>query len=161
MGADADSLAEQIVGELENVLEAQADWQEAVRASLRALREARRAYHWIGLYLLRGEELELGPYLGAQTQHERIPVGRGVCGTAVTEGQNINVPDVTALDNYLMCSPKVQSELVVLVRDGVDGRILGEIDVDSHKPAAFGADDERLLGRLAERLARVPEVRAS
>jgi len=160
MAVSADSLAEQVIGELESVREAQADWQKAVLAALRALREARRAYHWIGLYLVRGEELHLGPYLGASTVHEKIPVGRGVCGTAVAEGQNINVPDVTALDNYLACSPKVRSELVVLIRDALDGRILGEIDVDSHKPAAFGADDERLLGRLAERLARVPEVRA-
>ena len=160
MALDAEGLAKQVVGEFESVLEAVADWEKAVVAALRALRRVRRAYHWAGLYLLRGTELQLGPFVGAPTAHTRIPVGRGVCGTAAAEGQNINVPDVTTLDNYLSCSPKVKSELVVLIRDAQDGRILGQIDVDSHRPAAFSADDERLLERFAERLARVPEVRS-
>ena len=160
MGANADSLAEKVVAELEGVLKAAAGWEQAVVAAFRRLREVRRAYHWIGLYLLRGKELQLGPFIGAPTQHTRIPVGRGVCGAAVAEGQNINVPDVTALDNYLSCSPKVKSELVVLIRDHEHDRILGQIDVDSHKPAAFGAEDEHLLGRLAQRLALLPEVRS-
>ena len=159
MASGADSVAEAVLGELEQVLSAEAKWQAAVLAAWRALRERRPAYHWVGLYLLDGKELRLGPFIGAPTEHKRIPVGRGVCGAAVAEGQNINVPDVTALDNYLLCSPKVQSELVVLIRDSRNGRILGEIDVDSHKPAAFSADDERLLERIAERLAQVPGIR--
>jgi L-methionine (R)-S-oxide reductase len=160
MGAGTDSLAEKVLDALEGVLEAAAGWEQAVLAAFRALRKKRRAYHWVGLYLLRGNELELGPFLGARTEHMRIPVGRGVCGTAVAEGHNINVPDVTALDNYLACNPKVKSELVVLIRDREQGRILGQIDVDSHKPAAFTADDEALLEQLADRLARLPQVRA-
>ncbi len=160
MAVSADSIAERVIAELDSVLEAGLDWQDAVLAALRVLREARRAYHWVGLYLLRGDELRLGPFIGAPTEHDRIPVGRGVCGAAVAQGQNINVPDVTALDNYLSCSPKVQSELVVLIRDSRDKRVLGQLDVDSHKPAAFSAEDERLLDRVAERLARVPGIRA-
>ncbi len=160
MAVSADSIAERVIAELDSVLEAGSDWQDAVLAALRVLRAARRAYHWVGLYLLRGDELQLGPFIGAPTEHDRIPVGRGICGAAVAEGQNINVPDVTALDNYLSCSPKVQSELVVLIRDSRDKRVLGQVDVDSHKPAAFSAEDERLLDRVAERLARVPGIRA-
>jgi L-methionine (R)-S-oxide reductase len=159
MSADADSVADAVLGELEGVLEAEAQWQSAVMAAWRALRARRRHYHWVGLYLLSGRELQLGPFVGAPTEHRRIPVGRGVCGAAVEQDQNINVPDVTALDNYLQCSPKVQSELVVLVRDARNGRVLGEIDVDSHKPAAFTADDERLLERIAQRLANLPGIR--
>ena len=159
MPADADSVAEAVLDELEGVLEAEAEWQKAVIAAWHALRGRRPHYHWVGLYLLDGSELRLGPFLGAPTEHTRIPVGRGVCGAAVEQGQNINVPDVTALDNYLLCSPKVQSELVVLVRDSRDGRVLGEIDVDSHKPAAFTAEDERLLERIAQRLAGLPGIR--
>jgi L-methionine (R)-S-oxide reductase len=159
MPADADSVADAVLGELEGVLGAEAEWQKAVLTAWHALRRRRRHYHWVGLYLLSGRELRLGPFVGAPTQHTRIPVGRGVCGAAVEQGQNINVPDVTALDNYLLCSPKVQSELVVLVRDSRDGRVLGEIDVDSHKPAAFTADDERLLERIAQRLAELPGIR--
>lgn len=160
MGIDPEALAEKVVGEFESVLEAVADWEKAVVAALHKLRRMRRVYHWAGLYLLRGDELRLGPFVGAPTEHTRIPMGQGVCGTAAAEGQNINVPDVTTLDNYMSCSPKVKSELVVLIRDAEDNRILGQIDVDSHRPAAFSGDDERLLMRLAERLARVPEVRS-
>ena len=159
MAVSLDSLAEKVVGEFEGVLDGGAYWQEAVLAGLRVLREGRRAYHWVGLYLLRDNVLQLGPFIGAPTEHTQIPVGQGVCGAAVAQGQNINVPDVTALDNYLSCSPKVKSELVVLIRDANDGRILGQIDVDSNKPAAFSAADERLLERFARRLALVPEIR--
>jgi GAF domain-containing protein len=159
MAVSVDSIADSVLGELDNVLNDTAEWQRAVLAAWRVLRAKRRHYHWVGLYLLDGSELKLGPFVGASTEHTRIPVGRGVCGAAVAQGHNINVPDVTALDNYLSCSPKVQSELVVLVRDPRDERILGQIDVDSHKPAAFTADDERLLERIAERLADVPGIR--
>ena len=159
MAASVDSIADTVLGELEGALSESTEWQRAVTAAWRALREQRPHYHWVGLYLLEGNELRLGPFLGAPTEHTRIPVGRGVCGSAVVEGHNINVPDVTALDNYLSCSPKVQSELVVLIRDPRDNRILGQIDVDSHKPAAFTADDEQILGRIARRLADVPGIR--
>jgi len=159
MPADADSMADAVLGELEGVLEAEAEWQKAVLAAWHALRARRRHYHWVGLYLLDGRELRLGPFVGAPTEHTRIPVGRGVCGAAVEQDQNINVPDVTALDNYLLCSPKVQSELVVLIHDARNGRVLGEIDVDSHKPAAFTAEDERILERIAQRLADLPGIR--
>jgi L-methionine (R)-S-oxide reductase len=159
MPAGADCVAEEVLGQFEQMLAAEAEWQAAVLAAWRMLREKRPHYHWVGLYLLDGQELRLGPFIGAPTEHTRIPVGRGVCGTAVSLGHNINVPDVTTLDNYLACSAKVQSELVVLIRDERDSRILGQIDVDSHRPAAFTADDEHLLGRIARRLAQVPGIR--
>jgi len=159
MPASADCVAEEVLGQLEQVLSAEAEWQAAVLAAWRTLREKRPHYHWVGLYLLDGKELRLGPFIGAPTEHTHIPVGSGVCGTAVALGHNINVPDVTTLDNYLACSAKVRSELVVLIRDARDNRILGQIDVDSHKPAAFTAADERLLERLAQRLAQVPGIR--
>ena len=161
MAVSVESLAEKVVGEFEGVLDGGADWQDAVLAGLRVLRKGRRAYHWGGVYLLRGSELELGPFVGAPTEHTKIPVGQGVCGAAVAQGHNINVPDVTALDNYLSCSPKTKSELVVLIRDPDDGRILGQLDIDSNKPAAFTADDEKLLERFARRLALVPEIRSA
>jgi L-methionine (R)-S-oxide reductase len=159
MAGTVDSIAGTVLAELESVLSESAEWQHAVLAAWRALREHRPHYHWVGLYLLDGNELRLGPFVGAPTEHTRIPVGRGVCGAAVAQGTNINVPDVTALDNYLSCSPKVQSELVVLIRDPRDERILGQIDIDSHKPAAFTADDEQLLERIAQRLADLPGIR--
>ncbi|MBN1917948.1 MAG: GAF domain-containing protein [Verrucomicrobia bacterium] len=159
MAVSVDSIADTVLGELDSVLSESAEWQRAVLAAWRALRAQRPQYHWVGLYLLEGNELRLGPFLGARTEHTRIPVGRGVCGAAVVQGHNINVPDVTTLDNYLSCSPKVRSELVVLIRDPRDERILGQIDIDSHKHAAFTAEDEQLLERIASRLADLPGIR--
>jgi L-methionine (R)-S-oxide reductase len=108
-------------------------------------------YNWVGIYRLKGKVLELGPYIGAKTDHTRIPVGRGVCGTAVSENADQNVPDVRSLENYLACSLETKSELVVLVRDKA-GRILGQIDIDSHTPSAFGKADEEAVRKVAREL---------
>jgi L-methionine (R)-S-oxide reductase len=117
--------------------------QTAVEAIHAALPKA----SWTGVYWLRGGELVLGPYVGPPTEHVRIPVGRGVCGTAVSEGRDQVVDDVTARADYLACSPSVRSEIVVLVR--VDGEVVGQIDVDSEEPAAFGPDDHAFLRAVA------------
>ncbi len=114
-------------------------------------------YNWVGIYILKGRWLELGPFIGAPTEHRRIPVGKGVCGTAVATGADQNVPDVTASANYLACSTETKSELVVLIRDRKGG-ILGQIDIDSHELAAFGPGDEEIVRRVAHELGeRWPE----
>ncbi len=108
-------------------------------------------FNWVGIYILKGKFLELGPYLGAKTDHTRIPVGRGVCGTAVAENKDMNVPDVSAQGNYLACSLETKSELVVLVKDAA-GKILGQIDIDSHMPNAFGPEEEKAVKQVAQEL---------
>src|SRR5690606_8181897 len=97
--------------------------------------------------------LWLHNYLGPATEHARIPVGQGVCGTAVLEKKNQNVADVTQLDNYLACSPQTRSELVVLIRAGDE--ILGQIDIDSNRTAAFTGEDEEGVQAVADKLAEV------
>ena len=109
-------------------------------------------YDWCGVYRLEGDVLVLDAFVGEETEHTRIPVGVGVCGTAVAEGRNQIVEDVTALANYLSCSVSTRSEIVVLIR-GTEGRVLGQIDVDGHEVGAFGAADERMLEELATILA--------
>ncbi|MCX7800141.1 MAG: GAF domain-containing protein [Fimbriimonadales bacterium] len=109
-------------------------------------------YRWVGVYRLEGDTLVLDEFVGAPTEHDRIPVGRGVCGTAVAEDRNVVVTDVRELDNYLACSLETRSEIVVLIRDR-SGGILGQIDVDGHRVGAFDASDEALLRRVAEVLA--------
>jgi GAF domain-containing protein len=121
---------------------------EALAGVVALLHDARPAWDWVGVYLLAGGELVLGPYVGAPTDHTRIPVGRGVCGTAVATGENQLVADVTELDNYLACSTATRSEIVVLIRHR--GEIVGQFDVDSDAPGAFGPADEALLEALAE-----------
>jgi GAF domain-containing protein len=108
-------------------------------------------YDWSGIYRLEGNELVLDAYVGAETDHTRIPVGRGVCGTAVAEDRNQVVHDVRERTNYLACSAQTRSEIVVLIRR--DGHILGQIDIDGHTVGAFGPEDEAFLDALAELLA--------
>src|SRR5690625_1873423 len=126
-----------------------------LRESVKTISKADDKYDWVGIYLLNPEEnmLWLLNYIGEPTEHAQIAVGEGVCGTAVAEGKNQNVPDVTAIDNYLSCSPKTKSELVVLIRAGDE--ILGQIDIDSHTEAAFTEEDEEVIGMIADKLAEV------
>ena len=104
-------------------------------------------YNWCGIYRLEGDTLVLDEYVGEVTEHTRIPVGRGVCGTAVAEDKNQVISDVNALGNYLACSVSTKSEIVVLIRR--DGEILGQIDVDGHEVGAFDESDEKFLEEIA------------
>lgn len=106
------------------------------------------AASWVGIYWLEGPELVLGPYLGPPTDHTRIPVGVGVCGTAVAEDKDQVVDDVRQRPNYLACSAKVKSEIVVLIRSA--GKVIGQLDLDSEKVAAFGTDDHLMLKAAAD-----------
>lgn len=108
-------------------------------------------YDWCGVYRMEGGTLVLDEYVGAPTEHSRIEVGQGVCGTAVATGRNQVVADVRALDNYLSCSAETRSEVVVLIRGGDE--VLGQIDVDGHEVGRFGPEDERALEALAGHLA--------
>jgi L-methionine (R)-S-oxide reductase len=110
-------------------------------------------FDWVGIYLLRDDVLELGPFVGAPTEHTRIAVGVGVCGTAVARNEDMNVPDVTAVENYLACSADTRSELVVLIRSP-EGRILGQIDIDSHARDAFGPEQEEAVKQVAREIGR-------
>jgi L-methionine (R)-S-oxide reductase len=124
-----------------------------LRHAVRKLRRASDTYSWVGVYMLNegGDELWLHNYVGSPTEHARIPVGTGVCGTAVAEGANQNVPDVTKVENYLACSPYVRSELVVLIRAGEE--IFGQVDIDSEEPGAFSEEDEAAVQAVADKLA--------
>jgi L-methionine (R)-S-oxide reductase len=116
-------------------------------------------YTWVGIYILEGDELVLGPFRGKPSPHTRIPLGRGICGAAATSKQTIVVDDVNADPRYLACSLETRSEIVVPVMRG--DRVFGEIDVDSDQSAAFGAEDKALLEAVAQRLATRLAERAS
>src|SRR5262245_57229914 len=96
---------------------------------------------------MEGDELVLGPYRGKPSPHTRIPLGRGICGAAATEKATIIVDDVNADPRYLACSIETRSEIVVPILKG--DRVLGEIDIDSDRPAAFTAADRELLEQVA------------
>jgi GAF domain-containing protein len=110
-------------------------------------------YSWVGIYLVEGDDLVLGPWQGPQaTDHVRIPIGQGVCGAAAASGETEIVDDVNGDPRYLACFPSTRSEIVVPIAD--QGRIVGEIDIDSDKPAAFSEDDRAFLERVALLLGR-------
>ena len=123
---------------------------EAMQAAVSLLKQ-RPDYSWVGIYLLDGNELVLGPYLGKPSPHTRIPLGRGICGAAATEKATIIVDDVNADPRYLACSIETKSEIVAPIM--FDGAVLGEIDIDSDKLAAFGAEDRELVESVAAMLA--------
>jgi GAF domain-containing protein len=124
-----------------------------MRHAVRTIAASDSRYDWVGVYLLNEEdqELWLHNYVGTPTEHAKIPVGTGVCGRAVAEMTNLNIPDVSEEEDYLACSPDVQSELVVLIRAG--DRIFGQIDIDSEEEAAFEEEDEIGLQGIADKLA--------
>ncbi len=121
-----------------------------LRKAVRSISKDER-FDWVGVYLLADDELWLHNYVGEPTEHAKIPVGTGVCGRAVAERSNLNIPDVSKEENYLSCSPEVESELVILIRAGED--IFGQIDIDSETKAAFTEDDEIALIGVADKLA--------
>lgn len=108
-------------------------------------------YNWSGIYRLEGTTLVLDAYVGAATDHTHIPVGVGVCGTAVAEDRNQVIADVRQLDNYLACSLDTRSEIVVLIRR--HGAIVGQIDIDGHSVGSFTREDEEFLEELGQLLA--------
>jgi len=113
-----------------------------------ALEERVEHYSWVGIYLVEGDDLVLGPWRGPQaTEHTRIPVGQGVCGAAAASGEIEVVDDVNADDRYLACFPSTRSEIVVPIFD--EGVVVGEIDIDSDRPGAFGENDRAVLERIA------------
>ena len=137
----------EIVSLLEKLAKIGQPRDKIVFEAVHLLQRSSPHFNWVGVYELQGDVLVLGPYVGAKTEHTRIPVGRGVCGTAVAEGRDKNVPDVTQSPNYLACSTATKSELVVLIRTGA--RIHGQIDIDSHTPNAFGPSEEQRVTEVA------------
>lgn len=112
-------------------------------------------YNWVGFYFKNGEkdELKLGPYVGAPTDHTIIPFGKGICGQVAVSNQNFVVPDVTAQDNYIACSITVKAEIVIPIF--VNGQNIGQIDIDSNTPDPFTEADERFLEFVCKEVSKL------
>lgn len=112
-------------------------------------------YDWVGFYFKNGEkeELKLGPYVGAPTDHTIIPYGKGICGQVAVSGEVFVVPDVQAQDNYLSCSTETKSEIVVPIFQ--QGNNIGQIDIDSHQLDPFTEKDEKLLTYICDKVATI------
>jgi L-methionine (R)-S-oxide reductase len=140
-----------LAGDVVRAIDRAPDGTAAMTEAVAALKERLPHYTWVGIYLLEGDELVLGPYLGKPSPHTRIPVNRGICGAAASEKATIIVDDVNSDPRYLACSLETKSEIVVPIMRGET--VLGEIDVDSDRPAAFGANDRALLEEVAAAIA--------
>jgi L-methionine (R)-S-oxide reductase len=143
--------------ELDEELNALADAAESsedlMGLIVERLRERLPHFNWIGFYMVEkssfgGEPmLVLGPYVGAETPHKRIPLNQGICGAAVSSGRTLVVDDVNADPRYLACSIETKSEIVAPVF--VRGEAAGELDIDSHTSAAFTEEDRKLVEHCA------------
>lgn len=143
---------DEIISRVKQLVDSEVSRDAALREAVRILKAECAHYNWVGIYLLDGQMLVLHNYIGKATEHTHIPVGQGVCGTAVAERANQIIDDVTAIDNYLACSLETRAEIVVLIRRADD--IFGQIDIDSDTASAFTSQDEALLEAVADLLAR-------
>ena len=117
-------------------------------------------YNWVGFYMIETKPgqapvLVLGEFEGAMTPHTRIPLNAGICGAAASSGKTVVVDDVTLDSRYLACSLETKSEIVVPVF--VHRQVVGELDIDSHFPAAFKAEDRTLVEFCATLVGRYLE----
>jgi GAF domain-containing protein len=143
--------ADPIVAALRGAFTREVDRESMLRLAAERIQAAGSPYTSVYMYMLHGDELVLEAFAGRDTEHTRIAVGQGVCGTAVATGADQNVPDVRARDNYIACNVWTRSELVVLIRRG--SRILGQIDVDSDAPDPFTAEEQSAVKQVADALA--------
>jgi len=128
--------ADEVVEGLEARARAGLEFEALLEAAVEGVHALDPRFHWTGIYeLFPDNVLRLGPFIGAPTDHCFIGVGSGVCGTAVAEPRDLNIPDVRLISNYLACSSETRSELVILIRSG--DHIYAQIDIDSHEVAAF------------------------
>lgn len=139
--------------ELSALADTTGDAEELMSIIAGRLQERLPHFNWVGFYMIEesndgGEPmLVLGPYVGAITPHTRIPLNQGICGAAASSGRTVVVDDVNSDPRYLACSLETKSEIVVPVI--VKGKVVGELDVDSHTPAAFQDDDRQLAEHCA------------
>ncbi len=136
------------------------EFETILEAAVDGVHQLDPRFHWSGVYeLFPDDVLRLGPFVGAPTEHCFIGVGRGVCGSAVAEKRNMNIPDVSRHTNYLPCSSQTKSELVVLIRSG--DTIHAQIDIDSHQLAAFDDEAVSKVQAVADWLAKLYAARES
>jgi L-methionine (R)-S-oxide reductase len=142
---------EEIRLELNALAQAASTAQELMQTMAKLLHERMLKYNWVGFYMLEpGAQppmLVLGAFEGAMTPHTRIPLNQGICGAAASSGQTVVVDDVNSDPRYLACSLETKSEIVVPVF--VRGKVVGELDIDSHFAAAFTPEHQDLVQHCA------------
>ncbi len=146
------SRIEEVRSEIAELTQAAPTTKDLMQGVCRLLHERMLKYNWVGFYMLepgaRPPVLVLGAFVGAMTPHTRIPLNQGICGAAASSGKTVVVDDVSKDPRYLACSLETKSEIVVPIF--VKANVVGELDIDSHFPAAFGAEDQELVTYCAK-----------
>ncbi len=129
----------------------QKDTSNVLQQVVNFLQKHFKQYNWVGIYVIQNDVLVLGPWRGKEaTEHVRIPIGRGVCGSAAQRGKTEIVDDVSKDNRYLSCFLSTRSEIVVPIKKGI--KVVGEIDIDSDVFAAFDKNDVAFLEKIADML---------
>ena len=140
-----------LIPQLDALAAKSATAKELMSAIVALLHQNLPNYNWVGFYLIDPNDrtmLELGPFKGSVTPHTRIPLNQGICGAAASTGKTVVVDDVNSDPRYLACSIETKSEIVVPIF--VRGEVQGELDIDSHFPAAFATDDRAMCEHAAK-----------
>jgi L-methionine (R)-S-oxide reductase len=154
---------EEVRNELTELAGAVPGAQTLMQAMVKLLHDRMLKYNWVGFYMLEpGAQppmLVLGAFEGAMTAHTRIPLNQGICGAAASSGQTVVVDDVSKDPRYLACSLETKSEIVVPVF--AHGKVVGELDIDSHFPAAFTPEHQDLVQHCARLVGKKLETSGS
>jgi L-methionine (R)-S-oxide reductase len=147
---------EEVRNEITELVKTSATAKALMQGVCKLLHERMLKYNWVGFYMLEPEAkppmLALEAFVGAMTPHTRIPLNQGICGAAASSGKTIVVVDVSKDPRYLACSLETKSEIVVPIF--IKDQVAGELDIDSHFPAAFGLEDQKLVQYCAEVVGR-------
>jgi L-methionine (R)-S-oxide reductase len=150
---------EQVRQQVAEIAESARTPAELMQKMVKLLHERMLKYNWVGFYMLepgaKPPVLVLGAFEGAMTPHVRIPLNQGICGAAASSGQTVVVDDVSKDPRYLACSLETKSEIVVPVF--VWGQVVGELDIDSHFPAAFTPEHQELVQYCARLVGKILE----
>jgi len=144
-----------LIPQLDGLAAKSATAKDLMTAIVTLLHQNLLKYNWVGFYMIDPKDknmLELGPFKGSMTPHTRIPLNQGICGAAASTGKTVVVDDVNADSRYLACSTETKSEIVVPIF--VRGEVKGELDIDSHFPAAFASEDRDMCEHVAKLVGR-------
>ena len=151
---------EEVRKELTELVPAVPTAKDLMERMVKVLHDRMLKYNWVGFYMLepgaQPPALVLGSFEGAMTPHTRIPLNQGICGAAASSGQTVVVDDVSKDPRYLACSLETKSEIVVPIF--VRGKVVGELDIDSHFPAAFTSEHQELVQYCAMLVGRKLEA---
>ena len=142
------SKAEEVKKEILSLADSIGSVDELMQAITRTLHDRMLKYNWVGFYMLDKSGgmpgmLVLGAFQGAMTPHTHIPLNQGICGAAASTGKTLVIDDVGKDSRYLACSIETKSEIVTPIF--VKNEVVGELDIDSHFPAAFDSEDRELV----------------